>query len=137
MFEDQYDFHFYCFRKMNLISYVEFMAFEDSLIAHKNFLRAGIGLVKIYFQNSSIVSLAESSRLLKVLIKHHKNHEELHRLGFRVFLQREKYVLCLRSLEKLRNTEEYAGLREEFLKEIQNKQFKDSIQEVIQKVLNR
>lgn len=137
MFEDQYDFHFYCFRKMNLNSYSDFMVFEDSLIKNKNFLRAGIGLVKIYFKDSTIVSQSEASRLLKLLLRHHKTHIELNTLGFTVFLQKEKYLLCLRSLDKLRKTQEFSDLRESFIKQIQEKQLKEVVQQVIQRVLNR
>ena len=137
MFEDQYDFHFYCFRKMNLNSYIDFMSFEDSLNKQKNFLRAGIGLVKIFFKDNKIVPVVEASRILKILLKNHPTHLELNSLGFTVFLIREKYLLSLRCLEKLKSTTEYPALREEFTKKIQDKQFKDSIQEVIQRVLNR
>ena len=137
MFEDQYDFHFYCYRKMNLNSYLDFMIFEDSLIKNKNLLRAGIGLVKISFKDNTIVSISEASRILKLLLKQHPLHLELNSLGFSIFLLREKYLLSLRCLEKLRITSEYPALREDFVRKSQDKQFKESIQEVIQRVLNR
>ncbi|OMJ78993.1 hypothetical protein SteCoe_21075 [Stentor coeruleus] len=136
MFEDQYDFHFYCFRKMNLNAYVDFMAFIDTLMKHKNLLRAGLGLVKIHMQDPGVVPLAESSRLIKLLLKHHSQHIELNQLGFNVFMEREKYILALKCLDKLKATPQFPELKEKFEKKIADKQFKEVIHETISRVLN-
>ena len=137
MFEDQYDFHFYCFRKVNLNSYVDFMAFEDTLISHKNFLRAGMGLIKIYLKDPSVVPAKEAGRLLKLLFRHHPQHTGLSTLAFKVYLLKGKHIKGLRYLEKLRESSGYAELREEFARKIQDVKFKDSEQEEIQRELNR
>lgn len=136
MFEDQYDFHFYCFRKMNLNAYVDFMAFIDTLMKHKNLLRAGLGLVKIHMQDPGVVSLAESSRLIKLLLKHHSHDIELNKLGFDIFMEREKFVLALKCLGKLKATPQFLELKEKFEKKIADKQFKEVIHETISRVLN-
>ena len=137
MFEDQYDFHFYCFRKINLNSYVDFMAFEDTLYSHKNFLRAGMGLIRIYLKDPSVVPAKEASKLLKTLQRHHPQHVPLNTLALTMYLQKAKYLKGLRYLEKLRGTEDYPRLREEFARKIQDVKLKDSEQEEIQRELNR
>ena len=136
MFEDQYDFHFYVYRKMNINTYIEFMNFVDGLTAHKNLLRAGKGLIRIHLQNETIVPLAEASKICKTLVKHHKQDYELQHFGFRIFMRREKYLLALRCLTKLRNAENFNLLREEFVEKTTNVPFKDSVKEVISRILN-
>lgn len=137
MFEDQYDFHFYCYRKMNLNSYVDFMNFEDSLTKHNNLLRAGLGLLRIHFKDDKLVSLLEASRILKLLIKYHPHHIELNTYGYTVFTQRQMHLLALRSLDKLRNEESFAKYRQDFVQAIEAKPFNDTVQEIVLRVLNR
>ena len=136
MFEDQYDFHFYVYRKMNLNTYIEFMNFVDGLTAHKNLLRAGKGLIRIHLQNEAIVPLAEASKICKTLVKHHKQDHELQHFGFKIFMRREKYLLALRCLTKLRNDGNFSSLREEFVEKTANAPFKEAVKEVISRILN-
>ena len=136
MFEDQYDFHFYVYRKMNLNTYIEFMQFVDGLTAHKHLLRAGKGLIRIHMQNEALVPLAEASKICKTLVKHHKQDHELQLFGFKIFMRREKFLLALRCLTKLRNAENFSVFRQEFIEKTANVPFKDSVKEVISKILN-
>ncbi|KAL3095428.1 hypothetical protein niasHS_007527 [Heterodera schachtii] len=47
-FEDQYDFHNYCLRKMSLSSYVRFLRFEDFLYVQKFYVNASKLAASIY-----------------------------------------------------------------------------------------
>jgi peptide alpha-N-acetyltransferase len=139
MFEDQYDFHFYVYRKMNLNTYIDFMQFIDSLAQHPHLLRSGKGLLRIHFSNESLVPLSEASRLCKTLTKFHSKDQELQSSSFRIFLRREKFLLalkCLNKLKTLESPEKFEELRQEFLNKTQNVVFKDPVREVISRVLN-
>ncbi|KAH3764695.1 N-terminal acetyltransferase A complex auxiliary subunit NAA15 [Pelomyxa schiedti] len=46
--EDQFDFHYYCFRKMTVRAYLGLMRFVDSVYKNKFYVDAGLTLVKIY-----------------------------------------------------------------------------------------
>jgi N-alpha-acetyltransferase 15/16, NatA auxiliary subunit len=46
MIEDQFDFHFYCLRKVTLRSYIHMLRMEDSLRSHPYFQRAATGVVR-------------------------------------------------------------------------------------------
>jgi hypothetical protein len=48
--EDQFDFHGYCLRKVTLRSYVDVLRFEDKLFGEEFYVRASIGIIKIYLQ---------------------------------------------------------------------------------------
>lgn len=39
-YEDQFDFHSYCIRKMTLCSYMKILRFEDTLRNHRYYLEA-------------------------------------------------------------------------------------------------
>lgn len=137
MFEDQYDFHFYCYRKMNLNSYVEFMHFIDGLIKHKNFLRAGLGLLRIHELSQDVVGIVEAAKIGKVLIKHHSFEVELNRRAFKVFMKKEKFLLALKCLDKLRADEGFDEIKAEFVERIKDRPMKEQVKEVISRVLNR
>ncbi|GAA5798156.1 hypothetical protein HPULCUR_003556 [Helicostylum pulchrum] len=47
-FDDQFDFHTYCLRKLTLRSYVETLRWEDKLRAHPFYLKAAKGAVEAY-----------------------------------------------------------------------------------------
>jgi len=49
-YEDQYDFHSYCVRKMNLSSYVRILRFEEGIRGQKYYIRATKLAMKIYLQ---------------------------------------------------------------------------------------
>ncbi|ORZ01390.1 NMDA receptor-regulated protein 1-domain-containing protein [Syncephalastrum racemosum] len=48
IFDDQFDFHTYCLRKMTLRSYVDMLRFEDHLRQHPYYMRAAQGAVEAY-----------------------------------------------------------------------------------------
>lgn len=48
IFDDQFDFHTYCLRKMTLRSYVDMLRFEDHLRQHPYYIRAAQGAVEAY-----------------------------------------------------------------------------------------
>ncbi|KAG0166624.1 hypothetical protein DFQ28_007067 [Apophysomyces sp. BC1034] len=47
-FDDQFDFHSYCLRKMTLRSYVSTLRFEDQIRAHPYYVKAAKGAVEAY-----------------------------------------------------------------------------------------
>eukprot|EP00457_Paulinella_chromatophora_P000785 gb/GEZN01000785.1/.p1 GENE.gb/GEZN01000785.1/~~gb/GEZN01000785.1/.p1 ORF type:complete len:684 (-),score=119.01 gb/GEZN01000785.1/:1645-3429(-) len=48
IFEDQFDFHSYCLRKMTLRAYVALLRWEDTLQSHRFYYKAAQGLVALY-----------------------------------------------------------------------------------------
>ncbi|KAF9435768.1 N-alpha-acetyltransferase 16, NatA auxiliary subunit [Entomortierella beljakovae] len=48
--DDQFDFHFYCLRKMTLRAYVSLLRLEDQLHSHPYYIRAVEGAVRCYIQ---------------------------------------------------------------------------------------
>ncbi|KAI1725387.1 NMDA receptor-regulated protein 1 domain-containing protein [Ditylenchus destructor] len=49
-YEDQYDFHSYCIRKMTLCSYVKVLRFEDELKSHRYYVEAAKLAASIYIR---------------------------------------------------------------------------------------
>ncbi|KAI8368769.1 NMDA receptor-regulated protein 1-domain-containing protein [Blakeslea trispora] len=52
-FDDQFDFHSYCLRKLTLRAYVESLRWEDKLRAHPFYLKAAKGAIKAYLAMAS------------------------------------------------------------------------------------
>ncbi|WOL15048.1 N-alpha-acetyltransferase 15, NatA auxiliary subunit isoform X1 [Canna indica] len=50
MVEDQFDFHYYCLRKMNLRAYVSMLKFQDELHSHETFHKAAAGVIRCYIK---------------------------------------------------------------------------------------
>ncbi|KAI9322854.1 NMDA receptor-regulated protein 1-domain-containing protein [Dichotomocladium elegans] len=50
IFDDQFDFHTYCLRKMTLRAYVNLLRFEDRLRGHPFYLKAAKGAVQAYLE---------------------------------------------------------------------------------------
>ena len=48
IYEDQFDFHAYCLRKLTLRAYLALLRWEDGIRGHKFFVRACIGLIRVY-----------------------------------------------------------------------------------------
>eukprot|EP01112_Ceratiomyxa_fruticulosa_P013435 TRINITY_DN3780_c0_g1_i1.p1 TRINITY_DN3780_c0_g1~~TRINITY_DN3780_c0_g1_i1.p1 ORF type:complete len:900 (+),score=223.42 TRINITY_DN3780_c0_g1_i1:541-3240(+) len=46
--DDEYDFHNYCMRKGTLSAYYDLLKFEDKLFAHKSYLLALKGIIRVY-----------------------------------------------------------------------------------------
>ena len=124
MAEDEFDFNFYCARKMTLRSYIEFLKFEDGLLAQKAFQRVAKEWVAVWMQvargsggneakkSSSKKSgddfiagkdpIVEASGIIKELLGKAPQWKGTHKLAFEVNLQKRDFALCLRDLKKLR-----------------------------------
>lgn len=50
MYEDQFDFHSYCLRKMTLHAYIDMLRWEDSIRHHRFFFRAATQAVRTYLR---------------------------------------------------------------------------------------
>uniref|UniRef100_A0A0N5AFS7 N-alpha-acetyltransferase 16, NatA auxiliary subunit n=1 Tax=Syphacia muris TaxID=451379 RepID=A0A0N5AFS7_9BILA len=50
MYEDQYDFHTYCIRKMTLCAYIQLLRLEDVLRKHKFYYQAAEVAIRIYLR---------------------------------------------------------------------------------------
>jgi peptide alpha-N-acetyltransferase len=53
IFDDQFDFHTYCLRKMTLRSYVKLLRLEDRLHNHSHYVQAAFGAVECYLRLDS------------------------------------------------------------------------------------
>lgn len=47
MYEDQYDFHTYCVRKMTLCAYIQLLRLEDVLRKHKFYYQAAEVAIRV------------------------------------------------------------------------------------------
>ena len=48
MFEDQFDFHSYCLRKLTLRAYLSMLRWEDNIRGHRFFVRACTSIIRLY-----------------------------------------------------------------------------------------
>jgi len=132
MYDDQCDFHFYCMRKMNLNSYIEFLEFENKIFSNEKLLRAGKGLIRCYKADESSFSLEKAFGIAKLLTKYHSSDTELNRLIFPIFMKKQKYLQALRCAHRLDSQE----LKEELQKEVQNKTLGNVQGQILQKFLS-
>ncbi|KAJ3030244.1 hypothetical protein HDV00_008997 [Rhizophlyctis rosea] len=50
IYDDTFDFHSYCFRKMTLRAYVDLLRTDDRLRSHPYYYRAAVGAAKVYLE---------------------------------------------------------------------------------------
>jgi len=64
IFEDQFDFHNYCLRKMTLRAYIDMLRWQDNVRGHRFYFRAAQHLVKTYLSIPDNPALADKSKAL-------------------------------------------------------------------------
>jgi len=102
IYEDQSDFHMYCFRRMTLLSYVKMLDFEDTLFQQPRYCRAATGLLRCYLADNSTVSPSQACQSALQLLKHHSSNPQALDLCLQVFLSAGKLLLVLKCLFKLK-----------------------------------
>ncbi len=62
IFEDQFDFHTYCLRKITLRAYVSMMRYQDSIRGHRFFVRAADRMIRTHLELFDQPTLARNSK---------------------------------------------------------------------------
>ena len=129
MSEDEFDFNYYCSRKMTLRSYVDFLKLQDKLRAHKCYRQIAhlfvSTLLKIarnevkpdqrkkkaapageeevvktdWFKDENV--LAEAGILVKELQRKAPECDEINKLAFEVHYEAKEFALCVADTQKL------------------------------------
>lgn len=102
IYEDQSDFHMYCFRRMTLLSYVKMLDFEDNLFKQGRYCRAVTGLLHCYLADPSTVTIEKACQLSLQLLKYHSSNVQAIDLCLQVFISAGKLLLVLKCLFKLK-----------------------------------
>ena len=103
IYEDQNDFHLYCFRKMTLLVYLKMIKFEDELYGQQRYCRAGKGLLRCYLADRNTVTKAKAVEVALKLLQLHDKDADAMTLCFSVFTEEQKYLLVLKCLAKLQS----------------------------------
>lgn len=103
IYEDQNDFHLYCFRKMTLLSYLKMLKFEDELYGQPRYCRAAKGLLKCYLADKGTVLKAKAVEVALKLLKLHERDADALALCYSVFAEEQKMMLVLKCLTKLQS----------------------------------
>jgi hypothetical protein len=103
IYEDQNDFHLYCFRKMTLLVYLKMIKFEDELYGQQRYCRAGKGLLRCYLADRNTVAKAKAVEVALKLLQLHDKDADAMTLCLSVFTEEQKYLLVLKCLAKLQS----------------------------------
>jgi len=103
IYEDQNDFHLYCFRKMTLLAYLKMLKFEDELYGQPRYCRAAKGLLKCYLADRNTVPKAKAVEAALKLVKLHGRDAGALALCLSVFAEEQKMLLVLKCLIKLQS----------------------------------
>ena len=90
MWEEQYDFHYYCLRNWKLRIYTKFIRFQDSLFKSKVFEQSQLVLIKIFLE------LLEQPQKKDQLIKAEKDKEVIKNFESKDFIEE-----CARRIRNL------------------------------------
>lgn len=74
MYEDQFDFHTYCMRKYTLISYINFIRYENDVYNNKFYIRTAYMMIKMMLKQvgmkqKKIDDEEDEKKRLKVMSK--------------------------------------------------------------------
>jgi peptide alpha-N-acetyltransferase len=78
----QFEFHSYCLRRFNLISYIEFLKFQDSLFAKPQFFRAVKGMLECKLADSTL----EIPEVWREVWTYHRGDDKLQELALQLGL---------------------------------------------------